>query len=118
MGDQHHSGEHVPFDMRWLADRLDRIEAGVDERFDRMAQEIQKSRHGLREVVDTIAIQVAELVTSQREHERRITQGEASHSRKGDRLAALERWQARLGGAVAVLAFLFPTTVGVILKLG
>lgn len=109
------SAEQGPFDMRWLADRLDRMEAVVDDRFEKMGQEIQRSRHGLREVVDTIAIQVAQLVQTSNEHERRITQGEESHHRKGDRLAALEKWQARLGGAVGVLVVLFPTTVGVIL---
>lgn len=115
MTDAHEQGP-FGFDMRWLADRLDRMEGSVDERFDRMAEEIRTSRHGLREVVETIALQVASLVTIQAEHTRRIAETEGSARRKGERIASLERWRSFLAGAVAALMFLFPTTVAVILQ--
>jgi hypothetical protein len=102
------------FDMRWLADRLDNLEQQVDEKFEKVTKEIVNSRHGLREIVETVVIQVATLVTNVSDHERRLVDAEASGRRKGERIASLERWRSFLGGGLALLTLLFPTTIAVI----
>lgn len=107
-----HAGD---FNMRWMADRLDRIEQTMDDRFERLSDDIVKSRHGLKDVVGTMAEQMANLVTLTAEHQRRHEAADASLRRKGERISALERWRSYLAGALAVVMFLFPTTVGVVL---
>jgi len=108
----------------WMESRFDRIDEKVDHRFTDLAKEIQTTRHGFRPVMEQFAIQLAELVTITRQHDRDLQEINDWRSPEGPLDSRLKRhsvrqdtadtWRNRVIGGLIVLGALFPTTVGVI----
>lgn len=109
---------------KWMEQRFDRIDQKVDERTSALAGELQATRHEMRPVLEQLAVQMAELVTTSRQHDRELGAINEWRSDEGPLDARLKRhsvrqdsfdgWRNRVVGALAVLTFLFPVTVGVI----
>lgn len=108
----------------WMEQRFDRIDAKVDERISGLAAELQQTRHGFRPVLEQLAVQMAELVTTSRQHDRELgainewrqDEGPLDQrlKRHSSRQDTFDGWRNRMVGAIAVLTFLFPVTVGVV----
>lgn len=113
---------------KWMEQRFDRIDDKLERETSALASEIVTTRHGLKPVIEQIAVQVAQEVVKTAENTRRIDSINAWRAddgpldqrfhRHSSRLDAGEAWRNRFAGGLAVVMFLFPTTVGVILKYG
>lgn len=112
---------------RWLTERFDRLDDKVDRRIDELSTEVRTTRHGQKASMDQLTTQVVELVTTVRSHEGMLAQLNAWRAdegpldsrlrRHGKRLDDGEAWRNRFAGGLAVVLFLFPTTVGVIVAI-
>lgn len=113
--------------QRWLTERFDRLDEKLDARIGALAQEIKETRHANRGSMDQLTAQVVRLVEIVNAQQRELAAIEEWRAEGGQldlrlrrhsgRLDQQESWRNRVSGALAVVIFLFPTTVGIILWL-
>lgn len=119
--------ERVPHDsdfQRWLTERFDRLDEKLDQRIGALSREVQETRHAQRGSMDQLATQVVRLVEQGNAQQRELAAIEEWRSEGGvldqrlrrhdGRIGAQEAWRNRITGAMALIAFLFPVTVGVV----
>lgn len=112
---------------RWLESRFDRVDRKVDHVNRELGDEIKATRHGFRPVLEQMAVQMAELVTVSRQHDRELAAIDAWRADEGpldtrlkrhaSRHNETDRWRNRMVGGMAVITFLFPVTIGVVVAL-
>lgn len=107
----------------WMEARFDRIDAKVEERTAALAAEIATTRHGFRPVMEQLAVQLAELVTTSRQHDRDIAtintwrsdEGplDARLKRHSERHEKQEQWRHQMRGALITASLFVPIVTGV-----
>lgn len=107
----------------WMESRFDRIDMKVDEKTSALSDEIKQTRHGFRPVLEQLAIQLAELVTTSRQHDREIAAVnewraddgplDLRFKRHSARHEEQEKWRNTIRGALIVASLFIPIVTGV-----
>ncbi len=119
---------------QWMEERFDKLDQQMRDAVKELATEQKETRHKQQGAIDQIGMQVGVLVTQAHARERELA---ALQEWRGDggaldqrfqrqsremaddrrRVEDIQGWKNRVTGALGIIAFMFPATVGVIVAL-
>lgn len=109
---------------KWMEERFDRLDEKVERKGKDLFDEIVDTRHGLKETIVGLTMQIVENTVETRVNTSKIREINAwradggplderlhRHSQRDD---SSDAWRNRMVGGIAVIVILFPATVAVI----